>query len=159
MPARSAALPSCTLRTSFCVSTMSRLVREKGGATSRTSSARPLSPRRTCGFRSGGASAPSGSSRPAPTNAATLEITPEPHRPTGRGSPPPSDARIADQRMRPPCSTHTRSIAPGAARTPQRMCAPSYTGPVAQEVAVSSPSRDSTTSPLVPTSTSSWLPR
>ena len=86
------------------------------------------------------------------------EITPEPHRPTGRRSRSPSPG-IAAQRIAPPGSTHTRSIAPGAARTPQAMCAPSYTGPVAQEAAVSTPFFASTISPLVPMSTSRLLPR
>ena len=158
MPARSAAFPSCTLRTSCWVNTRSRPVRLAIPGTSTASGWRVRSPRRSRGCDSGGANAPSMPTKPAPTSAVTAEITPEPHSPTGRRSRSPSSG-IAAQRIAPPGSIQTRSIAPGAARTPQAMCAPSYTGPVAQEVAVSTPFFASTTSPLVPMSTNRLLPR
>ncbi len=55
MPARNADLPSCTLRTSCCVSTMSRPVRANAPVTSTISSARPWAlPRsRECRLRRG----------------------------------------------------------------------------------------------------------
>ena len=52
-------------------------------------------------------------------------------------------------------SMRTRSIAPGAARWPQLICAPSNAGPVGLEQASSRLRLPSTISALVPTSTSS----
>ena len=51
----------------------------------------------------------------------------------------------------------TRSIAPGAARWPQLICAPSKAGPVGLEQASSRSRLPSTISALVPTSTSSVI--
>ena len=48
----------------------------------------------------------------------------------------------------------TRSIAPGAARWPHEICAPSNAGPVGLEAASSRSRLPSTISALVPTSTS-----
>ena len=50
-------------------------------------------------------------------------------------------------------SMRTRSIAPGAARWPQEICAPSKAGPVGEEQASSRSRLPSTISALVPTST------
>ena len=54
-------------------------------------------------------------------------------------------------------SMRTRSIAPGAARWPQLICAPSNAGPVGLEHATSRLLLPSTISALVPTSTSSVI--
>ena len=54
-------------------------------------------------------------------------------------------------------SMRTRSIAPGAARWPQLICAPSKAGPVGLEQATSRSLLPSTISALVPTSTSSVI--
>ena len=51
----------------------------------------------------------------------------------------------------------TRSMAPGAARWPQLICAPSKAGPVGLEQASSRSRLPSTISALVPTSTSSVI--
>ena len=75
MPARNADLPSCTLRTSCCVSTMSRPVRENAPVTSTISSARPWALPRSRECRSGEARPPSSAISPPLTKAATLEIT------------------------------------------------------------------------------------
>ena len=50
-------------------------------------------------------------------------------------------------------SIRTRSIAPGAARWPQEICAPSNAGPVGDEQASSRSRLPNTISALVPTST------
>ena len=54
-------------------------------------------------------------------------------------------------------SMRTRSMAPGAARRPQLVWAPSKAGPVGLEAASSLPRSLSTISALVPTSTTSLL--
>ena len=54
-------------------------------------------------------------------------------------------------------SIRTRSIAPGAARWPLPICAPSKAGPVGEEQASSLSLLPSTISALVPTSTSSVI--
>ncbi len=54
-------------------------------------------------------------------------------------------------------SMRTRSMAPGAARWPQLICAPSKAGPVGLEQASSRSRLPSTISALVPTSTSSVI--
>ena len=54
-------------------------------------------------------------------------------------------------------SMRTRSIAPGAARWPQEICAPSNAGPVGDEQASSRARLPSTISALVPTSTTSVI--
>ena len=56
-------------------------------------------------------------------------------------------------------SMRTRSIAPGAARWPQLICAPSNAGPVGLEQASRRRLLPSTISALVPTSTSSVTAR
>ena len=54
-------------------------------------------------------------------------------------------------------SIRTRSMAPGAARWPEEICAPSKAGPVGEEQASSRSRLPSTISALVPTSTTSII--
>ena len=84
-------------------------------------------------------------------------MMPEPQTPVGVGAPGSSDhASLPIVRKRSSSvsgSIRTRSIAPGAARWPHEICAPSKAGPVGLDAASSRSRLPSTISAFVPTST------
>ena len=88
---------------------------------------------------------PEWSSRPACTSSATQSTSPEPHRPTGSTSPITSSSSS-------PSRILTPSIAPSAARIPQRIWAASKAGPAGAAVASTRSLEPSAISLFVPTS-------
>ena len=88
---------------------------------------------------------PLASRMPAPTSSATASTSPEPQRPTGSTSP----ITVSSTS---PSRIFTPSIAPSAARIPQRICAASNAGPAGAAHASASAEEPSTISEFVPTS-------
>ena len=96
---------------------------------------RRRSPRRPCPAARRAArrrSDPSWSRIPAPTSSATASTSPEPQRPIGSTSP----ITVSSTS---PSRIFTPSIAPSAARMPQRICAASNAGPAGAAVASARP--------------------
>ncbi len=85
---------------------------------------------------------------PADTSSATASTRPEPHRPTGSTSP----ITVSESS---PSRSLTPSMAPSAARMPQRIWAASKAGPAGAAQASALAEEPSTISELVPTSISS----
>ena len=100
---------------------------------------------------------PSVAITPARCSSAIASTIPEPHTPVTRRP----EGRVVGPGSQPTAtrgssvsgSMRTRSIAPGAARCPQLICAPSNAGPVGLEAASSRSRFPSTISAFVPTST------
>ena len=85
---------------------------------------------------------------PAPTSSATVSTSPEPQMPTGSTSP----ITVSSTS---PSTIFTPSIAPSAARMPQRMLAASNAGPAGAARASARADEPSTISEFVPTSMNS----
>ena len=82
---------------------------------------------------------------PAPTSSATASTSPDPHSPAGSTSP----ITVSSTS---PSRIFTPSIAPSAARMPQRICAASNAGPAGAAVASAPAEEPRTISQFVPTS-------
>ena len=89
--------------------------------------------------------------QPASTRAVTASTRPEPHRPRGSVSPMTVSFRS------PSAVIATASIAPSAARMPQRIAAPSNAGPAGAAVASSQSRPPRTISQFVPMSMNSRI--
>ena len=153
-PACSAAFASWIWRTSYCVITSS------GSPRQRTyENVRPSATTRDERSASDPSIVPSVVRIPARWSSAIASMIPEPQTPVtcAAANPGSSDqASVPITRMRGSSvsgSMRTRSIAPGAARCPHEICAPSNAGPVGLEAASRRSRLPSTISAFVPTST------
>src|SRR5215467_13813608 len=106
---------------------------------------RPARPGARTAASSSGTNRPDGSSRPSLTSPVTASTSPEPHSPAGSASPMTVSSQVSGVIV-------TTSMAPSAARIPQRIAAPSKAGPAGAAVASSQSRLPSTISQLVPMS-------